>query len=113
MRQASVCGKEAQEMNDLERERREAEIELNQPDKRPNPSLKITRRTFLHRSIVAGAVTGAAAYGWFPLINTLDFAYGAQAPFKFAWISDTHLYPKSVNTRFVDKATRAVKDVQA
>lgn len=99
-------------MNDLERERREAERELNKPGERPDPSLKITRRIFLHKSIVAGAAAGAAAYGWFPLINTLDFAYGAQAPFKFAWISDTHLYPKTVNNRFVDRATRAVKDVQ-
>jgi calcineurin-like phosphoesterase family protein len=100
-------------MSDLERERREAQHELKKPGDRPDPSLKITRRTFLHRSIVAGAVTGAATYGWFPLINTLSIAYGAQAPFSFAWISDTHLYPKNVNTRFVDRATRAVKEVQA
>ena len=40
-------------------------------------------------------------------------AYGAEAPFSFAWISDTHLYPKIVNTRFVDKTVRAVKEVQA
>lgn len=76
-------------MSDLERERGEAESELNKPEERPDPSLKITRRTFLHRSVVAGAVTGAATYGWFPLINTLDLAFGAQAPFSFAWISDT------------------------
>jgi 3',5'-cyclic-AMP phosphodiesterase len=100
-------------MSDLERERREAQRELNKPDERPDPSLRITRRTFLHKSIVAGAVTGAATYGWFPLINTLNLAFGAQAPFSFAWISDTHLYPKTVNTRFVEKATRAVKEVQA
>ena len=100
-------------MSDLERQCREAERELKKPGERPDPSLKITRRTLLHRSIVAGAVTGAAAYGWFPLINTLDFAYGAQAPFSFAWISDTHLYPKDVNTRFVEKAVRAVKEAQA
>lgn len=100
-------------MSDLERERREAARELNKPDDRPDPSLKITRRTFLHKSIVAGTVTGVATYGWFPLINTLSMAFGAEAPFSFAWISDTHLYPKNVNTRFVEKATRAVKDVQA
>ncbi|HKX48814.1 MAG TPA: metallophosphoesterase [Candidatus Binatia bacterium] len=85
---------------------------MNKPDDRPDPSLKITRRTFLHKSVMAGAVTGAA-YGWFPLINTLSMAFGAEAPFSFAWISDTHLYAKNVNTRFVEKATRAVKDVQA
>ena len=100
-------------MSDPEREWREAQRELNKPGDRPDASLKITRRTFLHKSLLAGAVTGAATYGWFPLINALDFAYGAQAPFSFAWISDTHLYPKDVNTRFVEKATRAVKEVQA
>ena len=38
---------------------------------------------------------------------------GATETFKFAWISDTHLYPREVNTRFVEKAVRAVKEVQA
>lgn len=38
--------------------------------------------------------------------------FGAEA-FKFVWISDSHLYPKAVNTRFVEKATRAVKEAQA
>ena len=60
------------------------------------------------------ARAGAATFGWFPLINTLDLTLGAGGQgFKFAWISDTHLYPKDVNTRFVDKAVRAVKEVQA
>ena len=62
-------------MSDLERERREAQRELNNPGERPAPSLKITRRTFLHQSLISGVVTGAAAYGWFPLINNLDIAY--------------------------------------
>jgi len=96
----------------LARERREMDAALNTPGDRPDPSLRITRRTFIHKSLLAGAAAGAASYGWFPLINTLDLAFGQQA-FKFAWISDNHLYPKDVNTRFVDKATRAVKDVQA
>ena len=78
---------------------------------RPDRSLGITRRTFLHKSLVAGTA-GAAAYGWFPLINTIDLAFGAEA-FKFAWLSDTHLYPKDVNTRFVEKTERAVKEIMA
>ncbi len=68
----------------------------------------ITRRTFIRRSLVAGAAVGAASQGLFPIISTLDVAYGAQE-FRFAWISDTHLYPKTLNTRFVEKAERAVK----
>jgi Icc protein len=97
---------------DLARTRREMHAELNRPDERPASKVQITRRTFIHRSVLAGAA-GAATYGWFPLINTLDFAYGQQAPFRFAWVSDNHLYPKDVNTRFVEKATRAFKEVQA
>ena len=61
----------------------------------------------------AARARAAATFGWFPLINTLDLTLGAQEAFKFAWISDTHLYPKDVNTRFVEKATRAVKEVKA
>jgi 3',5'-cyclic AMP phosphodiesterase CpdA len=103
-------------MDEIQRERMEMDRELRRPGDRPDRSLVITRRTFLHRSVVAGTA-GAAAYGWFPLINTLDFAYAAPGAaagpgFKFAWISDTHLYPKDVNTRFVDKAVRAAKEVQ-
>jgi 3',5'-cyclic-AMP phosphodiesterase len=72
----------------------------------------MTRRTFIHRSLVAGAAIGAASQGLFPIISTLDVAYGAEQ-FSFAWISDTHLYPKTLNTRFVEKAERAVEDVKA
>jgi calcineurin-like phosphoesterase family protein len=72
----------------------------------------ITRRAFIHRSLLAGAAAGAAASGIFPLIQTIDVAYGAEA-FSFAWISDSHLYPKTLNTRFVEKAERAVNDVNA
>ncbi len=76
--------------------------------------MRITRRTFLHKSLVYGTA-GAASFGWFPLLNTIDLAFGATdaQAFKFAWVSDTHLYPKNVNSRFVEKATRAFKEVQA
>src|SRR6267143_6475911 len=99
-------------MDSLERERRELDTILRRPGERPDSSVRIDRRTLLHKSIVCGTAVGAASFGWFPLLNTLHVAYGAET-FKFAWISDNHLYPKDVNTRFVDKATRAVKDVQA
>jgi len=100
-------------MSELERDRREIASVLQQPGVRPDPDLKITRRTFLHRSCLTGAATVAQTFAWWPLINTMDVAFGAEAPFKFAWISDTHLYPKSLNTRFVDKTVRAAKEVQA
>jgi 3',5'-cyclic AMP phosphodiesterase CpdA len=85
---------------------------LRPPGAQPDPSFRITRRTFLHKSLLTGAAAGAATFGWFPLMNTIDVAYGAEQAFKFAWISDTHLYPKTLNTRFVDKTVRAVQDVQ-
>jgi 3',5'-cyclic-AMP phosphodiesterase len=100
-------------MSELERERREIARVLQQPGVRPDPELKITRRTFIHRSCLTGAATVAQTFAWWPLINTMDVAFGAEAPFKFAWISDTHLYPKSLNTRFVDKTVRAATEVQA
>ena len=103
-------------MDENQRERDELQKALQGEGKRPDRSLQITRRTFLHKSVMTGAA-GVAAYGWFPLIGTLDLVVGqAGQPataFKFAWISDNHLYPKEVNTRFVDKTVRAVKEVQA
>jgi 3',5'-cyclic-AMP phosphodiesterase len=100
-------------MSELERDRRELARVLQQPGVRPDPELKITRRTFIHRSCLTGAATVAQTFAWWPLLNTMDVAFGAEAPFKFAWISDTHLYPKSLNTRFVDKTVRAANEVQA
>lgn len=100
-------------MKKIEHERREMHRVLRKPEEQPDRSLRITRRLFLHKSLLAGAAAGAATYGWFPLLNTIDLAYGQQPGFKFAWVSDTHLYPKSLNTRFVDKTVRAFKEVQA
>ena len=103
-------------MDENQRERDELHKALQGTGERPDKSLQITRRTFLHKSLMTGAA-GVATYGWFPLIGTLDFtlaqAGGQATAFKFAWISDNHLYPKDVNTRFVDKAVRAAKEVQA
>lgn len=100
-------------MSEKERLQREMDRVLRGPGERPDPSVSITRRTFLHRSLLTGAVTSAAAYGWFPLINTIEYAHGAEAKFRFAWISDTHLYPRDLNERFVEKTVRAVREVQA
>ena len=100
-------------MSELDRERREMVAVLQRPGVRPDPSLRITRRTFIHRSCLTGAATVAQTFAWWPLLNTIDVAYAAEQPFKFAWVSDTHLYPKSVNTRFVEKVQRAAREVQA
>jgi Icc protein len=100
-------------MSELEQDRREIATVLNQPGVRPDATLRITRRTFIHRSCLVGAASVGETFAWWPLMNTIDVAHAAEQPFKFAWISDTHLYPKSLNTRFVEKTVRAAKEVQA
>ena len=97
----------------VNRERREMHKVLNPRDAHPDDSMRISRRMFVHRALGTGMAVGAGVTGWFPIINTMTVAHAADMPFSFAWISDTHLYPKSVNTRFVDKTTRAAKEVQA
>jgi 3',5'-cyclic AMP phosphodiesterase CpdA len=96
--------------SDLDRQQIDMEIDRRE---QPDRALGITRRIFINKAILAGTAVGAASVGWFPIINTVDLAFGQQAAFKFAWISDTHLYPKAVNTRFVDKAVRAVQEIKA
>lgn len=99
-------------MDKNKQERMAMHRELNQSGAKPDPSLKISRRTFFQKSIIAGGAVGAATYGLLPIINRLDIAYAAES-FGFAWISDTHLYPKHVNTRFVDKAVKAFQEAEA
>ncbi|HYN63985.1 MAG TPA: metallophosphoesterase [Candidatus Limnocylindrales bacterium] len=101
-------------MNTHESERRELDRSLRAAGERPDTSTAWTRRSFIHRSLLRGAV-GAASCGFFPLINTVDLAWGQAAGqgFRFAWVSDTHLYPKELNSRFVEKTVRAFKEVQA
>lgn len=75
----------------------------------------MSRRTFLNKALAGAGI--AAANLWLPLINTFDMAFAAEpgklTNFRFAWISDTHLYPEHVNTRFVEKAQRAVEEINA
>ncbi len=100
-------------MSELDKIRREMATVLQEPGARPDPSLRLTKRTFIHKSCLLGAATVAETFGWWPVLNTMEVAHAAEAPFRFAWISDTHLYPKSVNSRFVDKCVRAAKEIQA
>ena len=84
---------------------------------KPDNKVSITRRIFFEPVGAGGAAAGRAATGWLPRINTLDIAYAQDGQlhrsFRFAWVSDTHLYPRDVNTRFVEKTVRAFKEVQA
>ena len=99
-------------MGKIHPDRLEMHKVLGGSKKKPDDTVTVSRRTFLHKSIIAGGAVGAATYGWLPLINTMDIAHAANN-IRFAWVSDTHLYPKSLNTRFVDKANRAFKEIEA
>ena len=99
-------------MSERERLQRQMERVSRPSGEHPDNSVQMTRRTFLHKSVVYGA--GVAASGLFPTISTMDMALAQGGPsFKFAWISDTHLYPKSLNSRFVEKTVRAIEELQA
>jgi len=99
-------------MSERERIRRETDRVLRPAGERPDSGTVITRRTFLHRAAVLGM--GATACGLFPSLSTIDLAFAQGGPaFKFAWVSDTHLYPRSLNSRFVEKTVRAFQEVQA
>ena len=100
-------------MNELDKMRRIMHRELNRPGLHVGHSTRISRRTFLHKSLLAGAAVGAAHYGWFPLLNTIEVAAAATEAFTFAWLSDTHLYPADVNERFVEKTKRAITEIKA
>jgi len=62
------------------------------------------------RNFIKVSTTAALAVGFAPLISRVELAFGAES-ISFAWISDSHLYPKDLNTRFVDKLVRAVDNV--
>jgi 3',5'-cyclic-AMP phosphodiesterase len=77
---------------------------------------RLDRRSFMK---VSGAALGAAlAHG---VTNPHSFmpvsvahaqpAAGGKAPFTFAYISDSHLYERDLNDRFVRALMRAVDDV--
>ena len=76
----------------------------------------LSRRGFLH---VAGVSAGiAAAKGLivpqsFQLIEIAQAAETATPGFTIAYISDTHLYTRNVNDRFIRSAVKAVEEVNA
>jgi 3',5'-cyclic-AMP phosphodiesterase len=86
---------------------------------------RLDRRSFLK---VAGTAAGAVlAKGLMPphtfqIVTLADAAVeqgtsangmAGQPPFTFAYISDTHLYVRTLNQRFVRAAVKAVDDVNA
>ena len=69
--------------------------------------------SFTNRSL-AGAAAGAATYGWFPLINTLDVAYGAAGALQVCLdLRQSPLPQGRQHPLRRQGGTRAVKEVQA
>ncbi len=87
---------------------------------------KLDRRTFMKVSLAAaGAVAGSGlvtphsfqpvrvAYGQTPDKGSPRQRGQNQEGFRFAYISDSHLYDRKTNDRFVNALLRAVDDVNA
>jgi predicted phosphodiesterase len=75
------------------------------------------RRRFLKMAGMAAATAAASGFAphSFQLVRVADAAPQAEAsqPFMFAYISDSHLYERTLNERFVRHLERAVADVNA
>jgi len=81
---------------------------------------RLDRRSFMRVSVGAAAAAAAAGvtgpFHSFVPVNVLGIgeAQAAEAAgFTFAYISDSHLYERSINDRFVRQLLRAVDDVNA
>jgi len=81
----------------------------------------LDRRSFLKVSAGAAAAAATAGVGIHPqsflpvsMAWAQDLATGAPGGgFRFAYISDSHLYAKEINDRFVRSLLRAVDDINA
>jgi 3',5'-cyclic-AMP phosphodiesterase len=74
------------------------------------------RRKFMKMAaLAAGAAAGASFVPHsFSLVDVVNAnPQSVQQPFTFAYISDSHLYEKTLNERFVRQLERAVADVNA
>jgi 3',5'-cyclic-AMP phosphodiesterase len=75
---------------------------------------KLGRRDFLKVSMAAVAAAAANGIGFHPTSFQPVSVASAETkgePFTFAYISDSHLYRKDLNDRFVRSLLRAVDDV--
>jgi len=75
----------------------------------------LDRRSFLRLSAAAfGAAMGAGALRFPHTFQPVSIANAAGngGGFRFAYISDSHLYERDLNDRFVTQLLRAVDDVQ-
>src|SRR5262250_522705 len=74
----------------------------------------LDRRTFVKVSMAAAAAVAAKGLAHPFSFMPIDVAYGAieeKQGFRIAYISDSHLYDRKLNDRFVRQLLRAVDDV--
>ena len=76
------------------------------------------RRKFLKMCAAAAGVAAGSSLAphAFQLVNVASAAGQGAAdakPFTFAYISDSHLYAKTINQRFVNRVQRSIDDVNA
>lgn len=73
------------------------------------------RRNFLKMSAMAAgfAATQSFVPHSFQLVDVVNAATPDSKAFTFAYISDSHLYEKTLNERFVRQLERAVADINA
>jgi len=72
----------------------------------------LNRRDFLKVSAAAVAAAAANGVSFHPTsFQPVTVAHAATEPFTFAYISDSHLYRKDLNDRFVRSLLRAIDDV--
>lgn len=71
----------------------------------------LDRRNFLKVSAAAFAATAAKGLAAPHSFQPVSVAAPGVEPFRFAYISDSHLYDKTINDRFVNSLLRAVDDV--
>ncbi|HEM46585.1 MAG TPA: twin-arginine translocation signal domain-containing protein, partial [Alphaproteobacteria bacterium] len=73
----------------------------------------VDRRTFLRLSAAAaGAALGSGALAFPHSFQPISVAHAAgRKPFRIAYVSDSHLYERDLNDRFVRQLLRAVDDV--
>jgi hypothetical protein len=73
------------------------------------------RRKFMKMAAMAAGATASAPFipHSFSLVNLVNAATPSESKFTFAYISDSHLYEKTLNERFVRQLERAIADVNA
>ena len=74
----------------------------------------LDRRSFLKVSLAAAGAAAVSGVRFHPMsFQPVDVAHaaGKVEPFRFAYISDAHLYERNVNERFIRSLLRAVDDV--